>query len=166
LLDVGTGSGAILISLLKELPGWQGIGMDISPAALKVAQRNLAAHQLTERGQLLEGDLAALPERHFELIVSNPPYVSTAQWLELMPEVRDYEPSLALLGGADGLDCYRKLVAQADVCLSPGGWLLVEIGADQGNAVSELFKAAGLSELFLRHDYGQNPRVVGGRRNR
>ncbi|MFO7814102.1 MAG: peptide chain release factor N(5)-glutamine methyltransferase [Pelovirga sp.] len=165
LLDVGTGSGAILISLLKELPGWQGVGMDISPAALKVAQRNLDAHQLTGRGQLLQGDLAELPQRGFELIVSNPPYIPTAQWDELMPEVRDYEPALALLGGADGLDCYRKLTAQMDACLNTGGWLLVEIGADQGGAVSELFTAAGLVEVFLRHDYGGNPRVVGGQRN-
>jgi len=165
LLDVGTGSGAILISLLTELPSWQGVGLDISTAALKVAQRNLATHQLTERGQLLEGDLAALPERRFELIVSNPPYIPTAQWDELMPEVRDYEPSLALLGGADGLDCYRNLVSQVDLCLNPGGWLLVEIGADQNDAVTALLAASGLSELFLRYDYGGNPRVVGGRRN-
>jgi len=166
LLDVGTGSGAILISLLKEMPGWQGVGVDISPAALAVARHNLAVHQLDERGQLLEGDLADLPDRRFDLIVSNPPYVTTTQWNELMPEVRDYEPALALLGGADGLDCYRKLVAQVDACLNPGGWLLVEIGADQADAVSALFTAAGLTELFLRHDYGANPRVVGGQRNR
>lgn len=165
LLDIGTGSGAILISLLKELPKWQGVGMDISPAALKVAQRNLDAHLLAERGQLLEGDLAELPQQRFELIVSNPPYIPTAQWDELMPEVRDYEPPLALLGGADGLDCYRKLIAQVGACLNPGGWLLVEIGADQGDAVTALFTASGLTEVFLRHDYGGNPRVVGGQRN-
>lgn len=165
LLDVGTGSGAILISLLKELPGWQGVGMDISPAALEITRHNLAAHELDERGQLLAGDLASLPERRFDLIVSNPPYIRTAQWDELMPEVRDYEPALALLGGADGLDCYRRLTAQAHACLHPGGWLLVEIGADQGDAVTALFAAAGLTELFLRHDYGANPRVVGGQRN-
>jgi release factor glutamine methyltransferase len=165
LLDVGTGSGVILISLLKELPGWQGVGIDVSPAALEVARHNLAAHQLWERGQLLEGDLAELPDRRFDLIVSNPPYIATAQWDELMPEVRDFEPSLALLGGDDGLDCYHKLTAQADTCLNPGGWLLVEIGADQADAVTALFAAAGLNELFLRHDYGGNPRVVGGKRN-
>lgn len=165
MLDVGTGSGAILISLLKELPGWQGVGMDISPAALEIARRNLVAHQLDERGQLLAGDLATLPERRFELIVSNPPYIPTAQWDELMPEVRDYEPALALLGGTDGLDCYRRLTAQANACLNPDGWLLVEIGADQGDAVMALFAAAGLTELFMRHDYGANPRVVGGQRN-
>ena len=165
MLDVGTGSGAILISLLKELPGWQGVGMDISPAALDIARYNLAAHGLEKRGQLLERDLATLPERRFDLIVSNPPYIPTAQWDELMPEVRDYEPALALLGGTDGLDCYRRLTAQAHACLHPGGWLLVEIGADQGDAVTALFAAAGLTELFLRHDYGANPRVVGGQRN-
>ncbi|MBW6510194.1 MAG: peptide chain release factor N(5)-glutamine methyltransferase [Desulfuromonadales bacterium] len=165
MLDVGTGSGAILISLLKELPGWQGVGMDISPAALDIARHNLTAHALEKRGQLLVGDLATLPERRFDLIVSNPPYIPTAQWDELMPEVRDYEPALALLGGVDGLDCYRRLTAQAQACLNPGAWLVVEIGADQGDVVTALFAAAGLTELFLRHDYGGHPRVVGGQRN-
>lgn len=164
-LDVGTGSGAILISLLKELPGWQGVGLDISAAALDIARHNLQAHELEARGRLIVGDLAALPERRFDLIVSNPPYIPAAQWQELMPEVRDHEPALALLGGADGLDYYRKLTAQANACLNHGGWLLVEIDADQGDAVTALFAASGLTELFIRRDYGANPRVVGGKRN-
>ncbi len=165
LLDVGTGSGVILISLLKELPAWQGCGMDISLAALDIARHNLAVHQLEKRGQLFVGDLAKLPARQFDLVISNPPYIPLTQWAGLMPEVRDFEPSLALLGGEDGLDCYRQLAAQVEDCLAPGGWLLVETGADQADAVTTLFAAAGLTELFLRHDYAGNPRVVGGKRN-
>lgn len=165
LLDVGTGSGAILISLLSELPEWQGLGIDISPAALEVARINVGAHQLEARIQLEEGNLAALPEGRYDLIVSNPPYIPEPEWEKLMPEVRDFEPAIALLGGVDGLDCYRQLSAQADRCLTPGGWLLVEIGADQAKAVELLFVEAGLTEIFLRCDYGGNPRVVGGRRS-
>ncbi|MFO7577432.1 MAG: peptide chain release factor N(5)-glutamine methyltransferase [Pelovirga sp.] len=162
LLDAGTGSGVILISLLHELPGWQGLGLDISAAALAIARRNAVTHGLAERLQLQTGDLARLPAGRYDLIVSNPPYIAADQWLELMPEVRDFEPALALQGGIDGLDCYRRLAAQARDCLEPGGWLLVEIGASQGEAVATMFAAAGLTGIFQRADYGGNPRVVGG----
>ncbi len=165
LLDVGTGSGAILISLLSELPAWRGVGMDISPEALDIARHNIVVHQLEDRAQLIQRDMAGLPDRRFDLIVSNPPYIPVSQWKELMPEVRDFEPSLALLGGADGLDCYRHLTDQAAACLAPGGLLLVEVGADQGAVVRELFAASGLIDIFLRHDYGDNPRVVGGKKD-
>ncbi|MFO7765131.1 MAG: peptide chain release factor N(5)-glutamine methyltransferase [Pelovirga sp.] len=165
LLDVGSGSGAVLISLLSELPAWRGVGIDISPGALEIARHNIAVHRLEDRAQLLEGDLAALPEGPFDLIVSNPPYIPASQWNGLMPEVRDFEPSLALLGGADGLDCYRYLIEQVPVSLAPDGWLLVEIGADQAGQIRDLFFSSGLTDVFLRHDYGGNPRVIGGRRN-
>lgn len=165
LLDVGSGSGAVLISLLSELPAWRGVGIDISPGALEIARHNIAVHRLEDRAQLLEGDLAALPEGPFDLIVSNPPYIPASQWNGLMPEVRDFEPSLALLGGADGLDCYRYLTEQVPVSLAPDGWLLVEIGADQAGQIRDLFVSSGLTDVFLRHDYGGNPRVIGGRRN-
>ena len=165
LLDVGIGSGAILISLLSELPAWRGVGMDISPEALEIARHNIGVHQLDDRAQLIERDLAVLPDGRFDLIVSNPPYIPLSQWNELMPEVRNFEPSLALLGGADGLDCYRRLTDQVEACLAPGGWLLVEIGADQADVIKDLFSSAGLTDVFLRHDYGGNPRVVGGKRN-
>lgn len=163
LLDVGTGSGAIAVSLLHELPAWQGLGIDISGQALSVAEGNRDKHNLTERLKLGVGDLSQLPDERFNLIVSNPPYISTEQWSTLMPEVRDFEPEIALKGGVDGLDCYRHFAAQTVDCLLPGGWLLVEIGFDQATAVEALFKQAGLTEIFVRKDYGGNPRVVGGR---
>lgn len=162
LLDVGTGSGAIALSFACERPGWQVTGLDLSPQALEVAARNAARNGLQERCRLVEGDLAALPQEKFDLVVSNPPYISSAEYRELMPEVRDFEPQLALLAGDDGLECYRRLAEQARRVLNPGGWLLLEIGYRQQQAVTELLAAAGLKELFCRRDYADNPRVVGG----
>lgn len=162
LLDVGVGSGAVAVSLLSELPGWQGLGLDISSEALEVAQINRNRHQLESRLELRLGNLAQLPDGTYDLIVSNPPYIAADQWQELMPEVRDFEPAVALLGGADGLDCYRLLMAQMSGCLKPGGWLLVEIGCDQTAAVEKMMADAGLTQIFMRRDYGGLPRVVGG----
>lgn len=162
LLDVGTGSGAIVISLASELPNWQMAGLDISAPALAIAQKNLEKHQVTGRIQLLQGNLAELPAQQYDLIVSNPPYIAQKEWDELMPEVRCFEPQLALLAEKDGLDCYQKLAVQASKRLKSAGWLLVEIGYQQAEAVSEIFMAAGLVNLFMREDYSGQPRVVGG----
>ena len=164
LLDIGTGSGAIALSFASEKPNWQVCGIDISPQALAVAARNAERHGLTERCRLIEGDLKQLPRESFDLVVSNPPYVSVAEYDELMPEVREHEPQQALVAGADGLDCYRRLAAQTSVVLKPGGWLLLEIGYRQEAAVRQLLKEAGLEEIYCRRDYADNPRVVGGRR--
>jgi release factor glutamine methyltransferase len=162
LLDVGTGSGAIVISLASELPGWQMTGLDISSEALEVAQKNVQKHLLAERVQLLQGDLAQLPQQHYDLIVSNPPYISSQEWDGLMPEVRCFEPQLALLAENDGLSCYQQLAEQMCDRLNPNGWLLVEIGYSQAEAVKSLFAAAGLRDIFVREDYSGQPRVVGG----
>ena len=162
LLDVGTGSGAIVISLATELSDWTLTGLDISPQALRVARDNVASHQLEQRVKLVEGDLAELPQQQYDLIVSNPPYIARSEWDELMPEVRCFEPELALLAEADGLICYQQLAAQAAQHLSTDGWLLVEIGCRQATAVQDLFSAAGLTNLFVRDDYSGQPRVVGG----
>ncbi len=162
LLDVGTGSGAIVISLATELSDWTLTGLDISPQALRVARDNVASHQLEQRVKLVEGDLAELPQQQYDLIVSNPPYIARSEWDELMPEVRCFEPELALLAESDGLICYQQLAAQAAQHLSPDGWLLVEIGCRQATAVQDLFSAAGLTNLFVRDDYSGQPRVVGG----
>ena len=162
LLDVGTGSGAIVISLATELSDWTLTGLDISPQALRVARDNVASHQLEQRVKLVEGDLAELPQQQYDLIVSNPPYIARSEWDELMPEVRCFEPELALLAEADGLICYQQLAAQAAQHLSADGWLLVEIGCRQATAVQDLFSAAGLTNLFVRDDYSGQPRVVGG----
>jgi release factor glutamine methyltransferase len=162
LLDVGTGSGAIAISLATELPAWQISALDISPEALEVARFNAELNAVAERVDFRQGTLAQLPAETYDLIVSNPPYIAMTEWEQLMPEVRDYEPQLALVAADEGLECYRLLAQQASVCLNKGGWLLVEIGYTQGDAVQQLFADAGLQDVFLRQDYAGQPRVVGG----
>ncbi len=164
LLDVGTGSGAIIISLASELPDWQMTGLDISAAALEIARENVEKNQVVSQVQLVQGDLAELPVQQYDLIVSNPPYIAQREWDELMPEVRCFEPQLALLAGNDGLECYQQLAAQAISRLKTGGWLLVEIGYQQAEAVKELLAAAGLVNVFVRDDYSAQPRVVGGQK--
>jgi len=138
--------------------------LDISSAAIAVAGENARRNGVAERVCFLEGDLAHLPVGPFDLIVSNPPYIPAADLPGLMPEVRDFEPRLALCGGADGLDCYRLLAAQAPNCLAPAGWLLLEVGIGQADAVRDLLTAAGLTDLFCRKDYAGVPRVVGARK--
>ena len=164
LLDIGTGSGAIVISLASELPGWQLTGLDISAAALTIARENIESNQVADRVTLLQCDLAELPTQQYDLIVSNPPYIAQQEWDELMPEVRCFEPQLALLAENDGLGCYQQLAAQIDSRLKSGGWLLLEIGYQQAVAVQELLTAAGLHNLFIRKDYSGQPRVVGGQK--
>jgi release factor glutamine methyltransferase len=165
LLDVGTGSGAIVISLATELGQWQLEGLDISVEALATAQYNAETHQVTDRVRLSLGDLAQLPAQEYDLIVSNPPYIARSEWESLMPEVRCHEPQIALVAANNGLDCYQKLAAQATDRLKSGGWMLVEIGYQQSDAVQELFSAVGLQDVFMRKDYSDQPRVVGGRKN-
>lgn len=161
-LDVGTGSGAIAIALASERPQLTVTAIDRSPEALAVAAVNVERHRLAGQIALAEGDLAALPDGPFEMVVSNPPYVPTADWEALMPEVHDYEPRLALDGGTDGLDAYRHLARQARHLLVPGGWLLVEVGIDQADAVATLFAEQGLTQVGQRADYAGVPRVVAG----
>ena len=162
LLDVGTGSGAVALALAKEKPGLQVTALDCSAAALAVAQDNAARNGLAERVTFLQGDLADLPDRRYDLVVSNPPYIAASEWETLMPEVREHEPRLALFGGQDGLDAYRHLARQSRQILEPGGWLLVEIGATQAEDVKALFSAAGLCACGIRNDYAGLPRVVFG----
>ncbi len=162
LLDVGTGSGAIAIAVAHERPAVKVTAIDCSPPALAMARANAERHGLAERILFREADLAALPAGSFDVVVSNPPYIAEAEWAGLMPEVRDFEPEIALCGGRDGLDAYRHLARQAISMLKPGGWLLVEVGAGQAAAVQELFARGGLSELGMRKDYAGIPRVVSG----
>lgn len=163
ILDVGTGSGAIAIALAHELPGATVEGVDISAGALAVAADNARRNGVDGRVAFREGDLGRLPDGPYDLIVSNPPYIPEADMAGLMPEVRDFEPCLALCGGQDGLDCYRLLARQAPDRLVPGAWLLLEVGIGQAPAVEALLAAAGLREVFSRQDYAGVPRVVGGR---
>jgi release factor glutamine methyltransferase len=163
-LDIGTGSGCIAVALAKELPAAAVTATDLSEAALAVARRNAARNGVTIEflaGSLLEPVVG----RRFDMIVSNPPYIPAADIEALEPEVRDYEPRGALDGGADGLDAYRELIPAALTCLNPGGWILVEIGIGQSEAVRELFVANGLTELITAGDPGGIERVAGGRRD-
>lgn len=145
-VDVGTGSGCIAVSLAVHLPEATIYATEISPAALAVARRNAQRHGVAERVRLLAGDLLSPCPGPVDLIVSNPPYVSTGEWASLPASVREYEPSLALDGGPDGLDVVRRLLAQAPAALAgplptegrPGGALLIEIGAGQGEAAANL----------------------------
>jgi release factor glutamine methyltransferase len=164
ILDVGTGSGAIAIALAYELPKAQLVAIDLSEAALVVAQENARTNGVVERISFQQGNLQRLPVGPFELIVANPPYIPQGDLAALQPEVRDYEPQLALAGGKDGLDCYRALALQSCQCLAAGGWMLLEVGIGQAEDVQQLLITAGLVEVFCRNDYAGVARVVGGRR--
>lgn len=164
ILDVGTGSGALAIALVHECAGGTATAIDISPAALAVAAENAHGNGVAERITFIQADLATLPAGPFDLVVANPPYIPTGDLATLMPEVRDFEPRLALDGGADGLAAYRALAGQVNRVLAAGGWLLVEVGIGQAGEVQALFAAAGLTELFIARDLAGIERVVGGRR--
>jgi release factor glutamine methyltransferase len=163
--DIGTGSGAILLALLSELPDARGVGTDISEAALQTAHSNALHLGLADRALFVVCDYAAALADEFDLIVSNPPYVRSAEIAGLAPEVRDHDPLRALDGGADGLDAYRTLVPQAASLLAPGGILAVEVGQGQSTEVAQLMNAAGLMpEGTPKADLSGIPRAVAGRR--
>lgn len=174
-LDMCTGSGCILLSLLALSEGGTGVGVDISGEALKVARENLAGvseqcgRQL--KAEFVESDLFTLFAEdnavenaavQFDVIVSNPPYIASAVIETLEPEVRLYEPMRALDGTADGLYFYKKITAESKAFLKKGGALLFEIGHDQGAAVSELMKESGFTGVTVRQDYAGLDRVVFG----
>jgi release factor glutamine methyltransferase len=137
MVDVGTGSGCIAVALATHLPEAAVYGIDISPAALAVARRNAERHGVGERIRFIVGDLLDRRPGPVDLIVSNPPYVSADEWASLPPSIRDHEPHLALDGGADGLEVIRRLLSESEGLLEPGGALLIEIGASQGEAARE-----------------------------
>jgi len=143
ILDLGTGSGAILVTLLAELPDARGTGTDLSPAALDEARANAARHGVAERGHFVPADWCSGIEGRFDLIVSNPPYIPSEALAHLEREVRDWDPLLALDGGPDGLEAYRDIAAGAAQLLAPGGLLMVEIGAGQEAAVAGVFAGHG-----------------------
>jgi len=152
ILDIGTGSGALLLALLSELPNATGTATDISEAALAVACGNAERNGLAERYTFLVCNIAAGLSGPFDLIVSNPPYVAHGEIASLAPEVRDYDPAIALDGGADGLDGYRAIAVEARRLLARSGRLIVELGAGQEAAVRALFTNAGLMMTGVRAD--------------
>jgi len=165
-LDLGVGSGAILLAILADRPAAKGLGVDVSEEALAVARENAANLGLAGRVALLRGDwTAGLADSSFDLVVSNPPYIADPVIEELEPEVRDYEPRLALSGGPDGLDAYRALAPEILRVLKPGRRFAVEIGHDQKDAVEALFRAAGAFNVETVLDLGNRDRVVTGLKN-
>ncbi|MCI9073924.1 MAG: peptide chain release factor N(5)-glutamine methyltransferase [Lachnospiraceae bacterium] len=162
-LDLCTGSGCILVSLLHYSNDCMGVGTDISSEALAVARRNGVALLGPEKEYaFLESDLFDQVEGRYDIIVSNPPYIRQEEIDTLMPEVRDHEPRMALDGGADGLDFYRRIVAESPSYLTGGGRLYLEIGWDQGDAVQELLLRKGFREVNVVQDYAGLDRVVWG----
>lgn len=161
ILDMCTGSGCILLSLLKYSNDCEGIGVDISEDALKVAERNRVQLGL-ENAAFVKSDLFEAVEGKFDILVSNPPYICSDVIDTLMPEVREHEPRLALDGSADGLCFYRRILADCKVYLKPGGMLFFEIGYDQGEAVKRLMEESGFLEVEVKKDYGGLDRVVLG----
>jgi release factor glutamine methyltransferase len=166
-LDLGTGTGCICLSLLHELPGAQGYAVDISAGALAVAKHNAETLGLQERTAFLEGSWFEPlgGDQRFDVIVSNPPYIPSADMADLMLDVRLYEPSGALDGGNDGLGPYRLIAEQAPAFLAPGGILAVEVGIHQADDVKALFDAAGLVETGKVKDLGGIERVVWGKKS-
>jgi release factor glutamine methyltransferase len=138
ILDLGTGTGAIILALLAQLPEASGVGVDIAPAALAVARRNAHRHGLAGRAEFLQSDWLAAVTGTFDLVVSNPPYIPTGEIAGLAPDVREWDPRAALDGGADGLAAYRAIVEAVRPFLAVGGWLVMEVGAGQSDAVVEL----------------------------
>jgi release factor glutamine methyltransferase len=161
--DLGTGSGAILLALLSELPAAQGFGTDISEAALRTATANAARTGLSERATFIACDYASGLSGSFDLIVSNPPYIRSTDIGGLAAEVQNHDPVAALDGGADGLDAYRTLIPQAARLLAPGGPLVVEAGQGQSGPIQALMVAAGLMPVIApKADLAGIPRAVAG----
>jgi release factor glutamine methyltransferase len=163
--DLGTGSGAILLALLRELPDASGVGTDISVAALQTAEANATRLGLADRATFIVCDYAARLDGPFDLIVSNPPYIRSADIASLAVEVRDHDPRRALDGGADGLDAYRALIPQAARLLAAGGALVVEAGQGQSGQIEGLMTTEGLTpESAPKADLAGIPRAVAGRK--
>jgi release factor glutamine methyltransferase len=161
-LDFGTGSGCLAIALAVKSPGARVHALDLSADALEIAKQNAARHQVLQRIQFVCGDgFAALPEgSRFDLIISNPPYVATAEIESLEPEVRDYDPRSALDGGADGLDFYRRFAVDARPFLRTGGRLMLEFGDSQADAIRSIFETQNWVVEAVKEDYSRRPRIV------
>ncbi len=157
--DIGTGSGCIAVALAGEFPAAKMTAVDISSAALEIARANAARHQLEKRIAFFESDLlAALPKEHFDLVVSNPPYVGEGEADKVQRQVREFEPKVAVFSGIEGMDIYRRLIPQARAALVPGGWLVMEMGYSSEQLVRELL--SGWTNIRVTHDLQGIPRVI------
>jgi release factor glutamine methyltransferase len=159
ILDLGTGTGCILLTLLAELPEARGIGSDISQGALAIAAANAERLGVAERASFIAADWLDGIEGRFAIVVSNPPYIASKEIAGLAAGVRAYDPHLALDGGADGLAAYRQIAADAGLRLAEQGTILVEIGASQGEEVASIFRSAGL-KAGIRQDLAGRPRLI------
>ena len=162
ILDIGTGTGAILLALLANLPAARGLGVDLAAEAVEMAHANADRLGLFGRARFRQGDCFEGIEERFDIIVSNPPYIPSAEIGGLDPEVRLHDPILALDGGIDGLDFYRRLVTEAPARLVAGGLLAFEVGFGQADAVAGLMRQAGFRDICRRRDLGEVERVVLG----
>jgi release factor glutamine methyltransferase len=160
ILDLGTGSGALIVTLLAEWPAARGVATDASAAALAVAAENARRHGVADRAAFLAGDWAAPVLGTFDLVVCNPPYIAEAAFAGLAPDVRDWEPRSALTPGPTGLEAYARLAPEIPRLLAPGGRAFFEIGADQGSSVPAIFAAGGLPVLGVLTDLDGRDRVV------
>lgn len=161
ILDLGTGTGCLLLSLLQEWPQATGVGLDISRGAVAIAEENAQNLQLTSRAEFIAADWNGFQAKEtFDVIVSNPPYIALTEKKDLSPDVALYDPPQALFAGADGLDAYRSLVRVVPGLLNPGGYAFFEIGYRQKEPVSRLLADAGFPVLEVRRDLGGNDRVI------
>jgi release factor glutamine methyltransferase len=165
-LDLGTGSGCLLLALLSELPGATGLGIDASEGALALARRNAARLDLAHRCAFRQGCWGEGLDERFDVIVSNPPYVAEREWPRLQPEIRDFEPRAALVAGPDGLAAYRALAPDCARLLAPDGWCALEIGQEQGDAVAAILGQHGLEVTARRCDLAGIERCLLARHRR
>ena len=159
ILDIGTGTGCLLLTLLSELPQATGLGTDVSGMALEVARANAAALGLEQRVAWQETDLLENITGHFHIVVSNPPYVSTAEIATLEPEVSRFDPRLALDGGRDGLEIFRRLSTRLFTVV-PNGWIVLEVGYDQADRAAEMFAPGGVAQVRFFRDVSGRRRCV------
>lgn len=160
ILDLGTGTGCLLLSVINELPNATGVGSDIAPGAVETASQNAASLGLADRVRFVRADWTDGIDGPFDVILSNPPYISTAEIAELSPEVAMYDPSSALDGGDDGLEAYRALARQVRDVMSPRGVVVLEIGAGQKEDVTGIFEARGFELVGTRTDLGGHVRAL------
>jgi len=160
ILDLGTGSGCLLLALLTEWPGSRGLGIDLSPAALEVARRNAARHGLEARANFRAGDWLQSVSEIFDVVIANPPYVSDAAFAALDPDVRDHEPALALKGGPEGLNALKRITHRLAEVLTPKGRAIIEIGYDQGRMACALLSGGGLEVMRIVPDLAGRDRAV------